>query len=878
MIWHNSSINDALSGLGTDGKNGLSSDTVSQRLAKYGLNQLEEKKKKGIVARYIDQFKDFMVIILIIAAAISTALAVIEIINGGHGEFIEPIAIIAIVLINAVIGVIQEGKAEQALEALKKLSVPRAKVIRDGVLKQVNSNELVPGDIVVVEAGDFIPADGRIIESVSLKIEESALTGESVPVEKDYTLVLDEEMPLADRKNMVFSGCSVVYGRGKYVITDTGMKTEVGKIATMLQSQEEGSTPLKEKLARLGKSLGILALVICAFVFIEGLITKGLNLDNIKEMFIFSVSLAVAAIPEGLPAIVTIVLAVGVQRMVKKNAIVRRLPAVETLGSASVICTDKTGTLTQNRMTLVKAFADNEIYDVSEENNEKLRPLLKLASLCCDGRVEEAGGEVKLIGDPTETSIVYAAHKAGLADIYEKYPRLCEIPFDSVRKMMTTVHEIDGKIIAVVKGAPDIMFTKCMEGNIEAAVKANEEMAGSAIRVLAVAVKELTEVPANPSSEEVECGLTLIGLVGMIDPPREEVSGAVKECIKAGIKPVMITGDNVLTATAIGKQIGIFKEGDLSVTGIELSQMSDDELFEKVEKISVYARVSPEDKIRIVKCWQRKGHIVAMTGDGVNDAPALKGADIGCAMGITGTDVAKGASDMVLTDDNFATLVVAVREGRGIYKNIKKAIQFLLGSNISEILTVFIAMLVYEASPVTAIQILCVNLVTDSLPALALGMEPVDKDVMDEKPRPKNEGVFARGMGLQIVLHGIMLTALTLSAFVIGYAGNEANLEVAETMTFTVLAMTQLFNAFNVRSQHSLFEVGLLSNKYMIGAFLASAGILAMIHFTPVKVIFDVAPLTLQQWGIVLALSFAPIVIVELVKLVSRVLKRKKVS
>lgn len=875
MVWHNSSINDALMGLGTDGKNGLSSDTVAQRLAKYGLNQLEEKKKKGIVARYIDQLKDFMVIILIIAAAISTVLAVIEQINTGHGDYIEPIAIIAIVLINAVIGVVQEGKAENALEALKKLSVPKAKVIRDGVMKVVNSNELVPGDIVVLEAGDFVPADGRIIESVSLKIEESALTGESVPVEKDHTLMLGEEVPLADRKNMVFSGCSVVYGRGKFVVTETGMSTEVGKIATMLQSQEEGSTPLKERLARLGKSLGILALAICAVVFIEGLITGGFNVENIKTMFITSVSLAVAAIPEGLPAIVTIVLAVGVQRMVKKNAIVRRLPAVETLGSASVICTDKTGTLTQNRMTLVKAFVGNEIVDVAEENYDKLRPILKLAALCCDGRVEEEGGEVKLIGDPTETSIVYAAFKAGLKDIYDNYPRRCEIPFDSVRKMMTTVHEIDGKLFAVVKGAPDIMFERCTEGDIEAAKAANEKMASDAIRVLAVAVKELPGVPDHPSSEDLENGLTFVGLVGMIDPPREEVFGAVKECVKAGIKPVMVTGDNVLTAMAIGKQIGIFRDGDFAVTGVELAQMSDEELFEKVEKISIYARVSPEDKIRIVKCWQKKGHIVAMTGDGVNDAPALKGADIGCAMGITGTDVAKGASDMVLTDDNFATLVEAVREGRGIYNNIKKAIQFLLGSNISEVLTVFIAMLAYEVSPITAIQILCVNLVTDSLPALALGMEPVDKDVMDEKPRPKNEGIFAHGMGTQIVLHGIMLTILTLSSFIIGMG---AGLEVAQTMAFTVLAMTQLFNAFNVRSQHSLFEVGLLSNKYMIGAFFASSGIMALIHFTPFRVIFNVVPLTLAQWGIVMALSFTPIVVVEAVKLVYwNIIRKKKV-
>ncbi|MBQ7355330.1 MAG: calcium-translocating P-type ATPase, PMCA-type, partial [Clostridia bacterium] len=787
MAFYCDPVNEVLKQLETDRATGLDSSVVSDRQAKYGPNKLREKKKKTTLQRFFDQFKDVMILILIAAAIVSFAIVVME---QNWGELFEPGLILLIVILNACMGVYQEGKAEKALDALKNMSAPHARVIRDGSEKVIDAAELVPGDIIRLEAGDFVPADARLLHSVSLKAEESALTGESVPSEKDYTAEITENAPLGDRSNMVFSGCSITYGTATAVVTATGMDTEMGKIANLLDNEEDGQTPLQQKLSQLGKYLGIVALAACAIIFVVGLLN---DLDPM-HMFMTAVSLAVSAIPEGLPAIVTIVLSIGVQRMVKKNALIRRLPAVETLGSASVICSDKTGTLTQNRMTLTKAYLDgaSELEQISNNNSEEIKKLLCYGTLCCDGSVVFHGTEEQHIGDPTETSIVLAAHKNGMPkdDLNKKYPRLAEIPFDSDRKLMTTVNKIDGKNVVIVKGAFDMMMPRCIKGDLDSAKAMTESMSGDALRVLAIAYKEIDEIPENPTSEELECGLTFMGLVGMIDPPRPECKVAVATCRRAGIKPVMITGDHVVTASAIAKELGIMQEGDRAITGAELDRMTDTELDASVEQISVYARVSPENKIRIVKAWQRKGQVVSMTGDGVNDAPALKAADIGCAMGITGTDVAKGAADMTLTDDNFATIVDAVKEGRGIYANIKKVVGFLLGTNIGEVITVFMAMLLWHKTPLLSMQLLWINLVTDSLPAIALGMEAVEKDVMDRKPKPKNEGIFAGGLGIRVVLQGMMFAALTLIGFVLGetYGGS---LEAGQTMAFMILALCQ---------------------------------------------------------------------------------------
>ncbi len=682
--------NELLFNLNTDQNNGLSSAEVLVRQGKYGENKLREKKKKTILQRFADQFKDAMILILIVAAIISFAVVCVE---KNWGELFEPALIVLIVILNAVMGVYQEGKAEKALDALKNMSAPHARVIRDGAEKIIDAAALVPGDIILLEAGDFVPADARLLHSAGLKSEESALTGESVPSEKDYLAEVKENAPLGDRHNMVYSGCSITYGTATAVVTATGMDTEMGKIANLLEGEEEGQTPLQAKLAQLGKYLGLVALVACGIIFVVGL-ASGIP---VLEIFMTAVSLAVSAIPEGLPAIVTIVLSIGVQRMVKKNALIRRLPAVETLGGASVICSDKTGTLTQNRMTLTKAYIDGfvDTEDISNSNSEEIKKLLMYGTLCCDGSVVFRGDEEQHIGDPTETAIVLAAHKNGMPkdELNKKYPRLGTLPFDSDRKLMATINRIDGKNIVIVKGAFDVMASRCIVGDIETARKVTEKMSKDALRVLAIAYKEIDRIPEEPTSEELENGLTFMGLVGMIDPPRPEAKEAVAVCRRAGIKPVMITGDHIITASAIAKQLGILLDGDRAITGAELDAMTDSELDKQVESISVYARVSPENKIRIVKAWQRKGQVVSMTGDGVNDAPALKAADIGCAMGITGTDVAKGAADMTLTDDNFATIVDAVREGRGIYANIKKVVGFLLGTNIGEVIAVFVAML-----------------------------------------------------------------------------------------------------------------------------------------------------------------------------------------
>ena len=860
MEYFSSKAEQVLQSLQTDPAQGLSAAEAARRLEQHGANVLREKKKKTNLQRFLDQFKDVMILILIAAAIVSFVIACVE---GNPGEFFEPALILLIVILNAVMGMLQESKAEKALDALKSMSAPHARVLRDGTEQIVDAASLVPGDIIRLEAGDFVPADARLLHSAGLKSEESALTGESVPSEKDAQEPVAADAALGDRVNMVFSGCSVTYGTATAVVTATGMQTEMGKIAGLLSGEEETQTPLQKKLASLGKILGFVALGACAIIFVVGL----LNGIDVLEIFMTSVSLAVSAIPEGLPAIVTIVLSIGVQRMVKKNAIIRRLPAVETLGSASVICSDKTGTLTQNRMTLQKAYLDGAA-EIIDSGDAAARTLVRTAALCCDGAVTfEADGTVTHIGDPTETAIVFAAHQFG--DTKEMlgaaFPRLAELPFDSDRKRMSVVVEHDGRKLAIVKGAFDGIAPLCTAGDTERARQVNDEMSRKALRVLAVAVREIDALPEVLAPETLEKDLTFLGLVGMIDPPREEARDAVAVCREAGIRPVMITGDHVVTASAIAKNLGILQDGDRAITGAELDAMSETELDAAVEQISVYARVSPENKIRIVKAWQKKNKVVAMTGDGVNDAPALKAADIGCAMGITGTDVAKGAADMTLTDDNFATIVDAVREGRGIYANIRKVVGFLLGTNIGEVITVFAAMLLWHRSPLLSMQLLWINLVTDSLPAIALGMEEVEPGVMRQKPKPKDEGIFAHGLGVRVVLQGLMFGILSLAAFWIGWQST-GDLAGGQTLAFMTLALSQVVQAFNMRSDRSLFKTGFFTNRRLNLACLLSVALVALVLFTPVSIAFGLITLSPQLYLIGLGLSLVPFVVMELSK------------
>ncbi|MFA7637218.1 MAG: calcium-translocating P-type ATPase, PMCA-type [Monoglobales bacterium] len=862
MTFYNQSREEVLKHFSTDATNGLSADMAAELLETYGENRLSEKKRKTFFQRFFDQFKDVMILILIAAAAVSFVIACVE---GNPKEFFEPALIMLIVVLNAMMGVLQESKAEKALDALKNLSAPHAKVLRNGVQTVIDAKDLVPGDIIMLESGDFIPADARLISSSSLKCEESALTGESVPSEKDAEASVSENAPLGDRNNMVFSGCAVSYGSGTAVVTATGMDTEMGRIANLLDSEEEGQTPLQEKLAQLGKYLGAVALAACGIIFVIGIINK----IPAMEIFMTSVSLAVSAIPEGLPAIVTIVLSIGVQRMVKRNALIRRLPAVETLGSASIICSDKTGTLTQNRMTLTRAYFDGgDVEEITSSCSENIKHLLMLGSLCSNGMVRVNGESVEHIGDPTETSIILAAHRNGMEKdaVNKRFPRLAELPFDSGRKLMSTINDFDGKKVVIVKGAFDMLSLRCIKGDLEKAREITEQMSSDALRVLAVAYKEIESVPEKLTSEQLESDLIFLGLVGMIDPPRPEAKDAVKVCRKAGIKPVMITGDHVVTASAIARELGILRDGDLAITGVELDNMTDSELDAAIKNISVYARVSPENKIRIVKAWQRKGQVVSMTGDGVNDAPALKAADIGCAMGITGTDVAKGAADMTLTDDNFATIVHAVREGRGIYDNIKKVVGYLLGTNIGEVLTVFTAMLLWHKTPLLSMQLLWINLVTDSLPAIALGMEPVEKHVMDRKPKPKNEGIFAHGLGIRVFFQGCMFAILTLIGFVAGEK-TVGTLVGGQTMAFIILALCQIVQAYNMRSERSLFKIGPFSNPNLNWAALTSFVLVLIVLFTPLRVPFGLVLLPTKLYFIALGLIFVPLVVMEISKI-----------
>jgi Ca2+-transporting ATPase len=861
LIPHHEELSEILAQLQADPDRGLSPAEAQDRLQRYGENRLQERKRKTNAQRFFEQFKDVMILILIAAAAISFTVACYE----GEG-FFEPALILLIVVLNAIMGVIQESKAEKALEALKKLSAPHARVLRDGSESVIEASRLVPGDIILVEAGDFVPADARLLSSASLRAEESALTGESVASEKDAGAAVSRDAPLGDRINMLYAGCAAVYGRAKAVVTATGMNTEMGKIADLLEGEPEGQTPLQHKLAGLGKQLGIAAVAACAVIF-----AIGLNVGmHIMEIFLASVSLAVSAIPEGLPAVVTIVLAIGVQRMVKRNAIIRRLPAVETLGSASVICSDKTGTLTQNRMTLVKAFGagTGELEDICEDNSPAIRSILFYAALCCDGKVVFENGKEQHIGDPTETAIIVAAHKNGILkdEIDADYPRLTEIPFDSDRKLMTTVNRISGRNVVIIKGAFDVLAQRCTAGDVQAGHEQAGRLGEQALRVLAVACKEIDEIPQDPTPELLENGLAFMGLVGMIDPPRPEARDAVALCRQAGIRTVMITGDHVLTTSAIARDLGILHDGDSAVNGSELALMPEDELNGRVRSISVYARVSPSDKIRIVRAWQRQGEVVAMTGDGVNDAPALKAADIGCAMGITGTDVAKSAADMTLTDDNFATIVDAVREGRGIYDNIRKVVGFLLGTNIGEVLTVFFAMVFWQRSPLLSMQLLWINLVTDSLPAIALGMEPVDKDIMSHRPRARGEGIFSGGLGRRVILQGVMFAVLTLTGFAIGWR-DTGDITVGRTMAFFILALTQVTHSFNMRSERSLFRIGPFSNRALCMAAAVSLALIFLVLFVPpVTTAFGLARLTVWMYLLAAALALVPIPVLELSK------------
>ncbi|MDR3052107.1 MAG: cation-translocating P-type ATPase [Oscillospiraceae bacterium] len=860
MIAHQAAFKAVETALVTDACAGLTAQQAAERLAQRGPNRLQEKPKTPLILRFLGQLADPMIIILLLAAGISFFVAVHE---GNPSEFFEPALILAIVAVNAVMGVAQESKAEKALEALKSMSAPHARVIRDGAERVIGSADVVPGDVVLIEAGDFVPADGRLVQSASLQCEESALTGESLPSEKDAQAAVPESAPLGDRRNMVYAGCAVSYGRGRYLVTATGMGTEMGRIAGMLNQEADGKTPLQQRLAGLSKTLGLGAIVVCVGIFALGYFAFGLD---ILATFMVAVGLAVSAIPEGLPAIITIVLAIGVQRMVKKNAIIRRLPAVETLGSASVICSDKTGTLTQNRMTLVRAFdaATGQREDISAGNGEAVRRLLRYATLCTDGNVVEEQGALRHIGDPTETSIVLAARANGILkeEALAQCPRLAEVPFESNRKLMSVICDAGGKKLVITKGALDSIAPRCAAGDLDAGAREAEAMGSKALRVLAVAYKEIEVLPAQVTSGTVECGLTFMGLVGMIDPPRPEVREAVALCRQAGIRPVMITGDHVATASAIADDLGIRRDGDLAITGAQLSAMDEETLAGQVERISVYARVSPEDKIRIVKAWQRKHQVVAMTGDGVNDAPALKAADIGCAMGITGTDVAKGAADMTLTDDRFTTIVDAVREGRAIYDNIRKAVAFLLGTNIGEVLVVLTAMLIWHDAPLLSMQLLWINLVTDSLPAIALGREAAETGVMHRPPRPKAEGLFAHGLGVQVALQGALFAALTLAGFAIGRA--HGGMGAGRTMAFLVLAMTQVFHAFNMRGAASLFKAGFFTNPHMNRAAGVSLLLIALVAgIPPLAAAFGLIGLSAPLYLAALGLSLVPVVVME---------------
>ena len=871
-MWYTLSTKEVEKQMQTNIEFGLNEKQIEDKQNKFGLNKLEEKKKESIVIKFIKQFNDFMIIILIIASIISAVVARLE----GSNDYFDSIIIIAIVVFNAIMGLVQEAKAEKSLEALKKMTAPTCRVKRNGKISTIKSEQIVPGDIVLLEAGNYVPADCRLISSSNLKIEESSLTGETVPVLKEANCILKEKTALGDMVNMAFSTTIVVNGHGEAIVTDIGMNTKVGKIAKMIITNEAPETPIQKKLGEVGKSLGIACLGICLLIFVIGLLKK---IEPI-EMFMTSVGLAVAAIPEGLPAIVTIMLSIGVTKMAKKNSIIRKLPAVETLGSSSVICSDKTGTLTQNKMQVTK------IANINGETNDKeyIKWLMGMATMCTDVEISKEDGKIELTGEPTEKAIVSKALDEGQNknELYNVMRRVKDIPFDSSRKMMTTIHKMPNGYRVITKGAPDVLLKRCNKvydnGNVttldysktKLIENQNNKMADEALRVLAIAYLDIPSLPSRIDTETVEKNLIFIGLIGMIDPPREGVKEAVATCKKAGIKTVMITGDHIITAKAIAKDLGILRGSDLAITGEELDKIPQAVLQRNIMNYSVFARVTPEHKVRIVKAYQSTGAVVAMTGDGVNDAPALKNADIGIAMGKNGTDVAKNAADMVLTDDNFVTIVEAVKQGRNIFDNIKKAVHFLIATNIGEIVTIFLGLILGLKSPLLAIQLLWINLVTDSLPAIALGLEKPEADIMDKKPRNSKKGIFADGLWQRIITEGTMLGILTLVAFSVG--NYLYDIDVARTMAFVSLGLLELVHSFNIKSEESIFKVGLFENKYLMGAFILGALLQVIVVVIPsIAEVFKLVPLTQVQWMYTFGISILPLVIMEIQKAFNKI-------
>ena len=864
-MWHSSSVEEVFKKLKTNINIGLSEEEAQKRFERYGPNNLKEKKKESIFVKFIKQFNDFMIITLIIAAIIS---AVVSKLNG-EADYIDSIIIVAIVIFNAIMGLVQEQKAEKSLEALKKMSAPNAKVRRNGRIQEIDATMVVPGDIVILEAGNYVPADCRLINSYNLKIEESALTGETIPSLKDSSKILKENTAMGDLCNMVFATTIVVNGHGEAIVVETGMNTRVGKIAGMIIEDESPETPIQKKLAEVGKILAIACIIICVLIFVIGIFKK----IPIIEMFMTSVGLAVAAIPEGLPAIVTIMLSIGVTKMAKKNSIIRKLPAVETLGSSSVICSDKTGTLTQNKMTVT------EVRNCfGRANSSERKFILELGTMCTDTTEERINGMLGFVGEATEVAISNAAMDAGVSKsfLYDEMKRINDIPFDSKRKMMTTIHKYGNGYRIITKGAPDVLLKRCSNcysgGQIvpifskkDDINEQNNQMAENALRVIAVAYKDVERLP---EMQEMEKDLIFCGLIGMIDPPREGVKEAVRTCRRAGIKTVMITGDHLQTAKAIAKELGILKRGDLAIDGETLERMSQHELEQNIMDYSVFARVSPEHKVRIVKAFQSTGAVVAMTGDGVNDAPALKNADIGIAMGKGGTDVAKNAADMILLDDNFVTIVEAVKQGRNIYDNIKKAIHFLISTNIGEIVTIFFGLVLGIKSPLLAIQLLWINLVTDSLPAIALGLEKEEENIMSRLPRNPKKNLFADGLWWKIIIEGAMLGMFTLLAFSIG--NRLYSVEVGRTMAFLTLGILELVHSFNIKSEESIFKIGIFENKYLVGALVLGVILqVVVVVVSPLAQVFSLVPLTGIQWLYTVLIAIAPIPIVEIQKAVN---------
>ncbi|MBS5681469.1 MAG: calcium-translocating P-type ATPase, PMCA-type [Clostridium sp.] len=864
-MWHSSSIEEIAKNLKTNINIGLPDDEAQKRFERYGPNNLKEKKKESLFVKFIKQFNDFMIITLIIAAIIS---AVVSKLNG-EADYIDSIIIVAIVIFNAIMGLVQEQKAEKSLEALKKMTAPNAKVRRDGRVQEIDATLVVPGDIVILEAGNYVPADCRLINSYNLKIEESALTGETIPSLKDSSKILKENTAMGDLCNMVFATTIVVNGHGEAIVVETGMNTRVGKIAGMIIEDESPETPIQKKLAEVGKILAIACIIICVLIFVIGIFKK----IPIIEMFMTSVGLAVAAIPEGLPAIVTIMLSIGVTKMAKKNSIIRKLPAVETLGSSSVICSDKTGTLTQNKMTVTEI---RNCFGRANSNERKF--ILELGTMCTDTTEERINGKLGFVGEATEVAISNAAMEEGVSKsfLYDEMKRINDIPFDSKRKMMTTIHKYGNGYRIITKGAPDVLLKRCSNCYSGGQVvpifskkddinEQNNQMAEKALRVIAVAYKDVEKLP---EMQEMEKDLIFCGLIGMIDPPREGVKEAVRTCRRAGIKTVMITGDHLQTAKAIAKELGILKRGDLAIDGETLERMSQHELEQNIMDYSVFARVSPEHKVRIVKAFQSTGAVVAMTGDGVNDAPALKNADIGIAMGKGGTDVAKNAADMILLDDNFVTIVEAVKQGRNIYDNIKKAIHFLISTNIGEIVTIFFGLVLGIKSPLLAIQLLWINLVTDSLPAIALGLEKEEENIMSRLPRNPKKNLFADGLWWKIIIEGSMLGMFTLLAFSIG--NRLYSVEVGRTMAFLTLGILELVHSFNIKSEESIFKIGVLENKYLVGALVLGVILqVIVVVVSPLAQVFSLVPLTGIQWLYTILIAVAPIPIVEIQKAVN---------